>query len=64
VIALAAGGWLTVLSPLLMTFLLVRVSDKALLEKRLDGRPGYRAYVERTSGFIPWFPRKMKGRAS
>ena len=63
-IALAAGGWMTVLSPILMTFLLVRVSGKALLEKSLDGRPGYRAYVERTSGFIPWFPRKTKGRAS
>jgi len=63
-IALAAGGWLTVLSPILMTFLLVRVSGKALLEKSLNGRPGYRAYVARTSGFIPWFPRKTKGRAS
>lgn len=63
-IALAAGGWLTVFSPLLMTFLLVRVSGKALLEKSLDQRPGYREYIARTSGFIPWFPRTPKGKTS
>jgi steroid 5-alpha reductase family enzyme len=63
-IALAAGGWITVLSPLLMTFLLVRVSGKALLEKSMAQRPGYREYVESTSGFVPWFPRKAKGKAS
>ncbi len=57
-IALAAGGWITVLSPILMTFLLVRVSGKALLEKSMEQRPGYREYVETTSGFIPWFRRK------
>jgi steroid 5-alpha reductase family enzyme len=54
-IAAAAGGWITVFAPILMTFLLVRVSGKALLEKSLNGRPGYREYVETTSGFIPWF---------
>ena len=54
-IAAAAGGWITVFAPILMTFLLVRVSGNALLEKSLNGRPGYREYVETTSGFIPWF---------
>ena len=39
-IALAAGGWMTVFSPILMTFLLVRVSGKALLEKSMAQRPG------------------------
>ncbi len=38
-IALAAGGWITVLSPILMTFLLVRVSGKALLEKAWRSAP-------------------------
>jgi len=63
-IALAAGGWMTVLSPILMTFMLVRVSGKALLEKSMEKRPGYRNYIESTSGFIPWFPRNAKGRVS
>jgi steroid 5-alpha reductase family enzyme len=60
VYALAAstpGGWLTLLSPLLMTFLLVRVSGLTLLEESLKrSKPGYSAYVARTPAFFPWFP--------
>ncbi|MDA1184789.1 MAG: DUF1295 domain-containing protein [Acidobacteria bacterium] len=52
------GGWLTVLSPLLMTLLLVRVSGVTLLEDTLKAsKPGYREYIARTSAFVPWFPR-------
>jgi steroid 5-alpha reductase family enzyme len=52
------GGWLTVLSPALMTFLLVRVSGVTLLEQSLTAsKPGYRAYIARTPAFFPWFPR-------
>ena len=43
--------------PIVMTVLLTRVSGKDLLEKSMAERPGYREYVERTSGFIPWPPR-------
>jgi len=58
-IAAAAGGWWTAFSPLLMTFLLVRVSGVALLEKTLkETRPAYREYMETTPAFFPWFPRK------
>lgn len=58
-IALAAGGWWTVFSPLLMTALLLRVSGVALLEKTLrEEKPAYKEYIETTSEFIPWFPRK------
>ncbi len=60
-IALAAGGWWTILGPIIMTTLLVRVSGVALLEKTLkEERPGYKEYVESTSAFIPWFPRKRR----
>lgn len=59
--AAVAGGWWTVFSPLLMTALLLRVSGVALLEKTLTTtKPTYREYVETTSAFIPWFPRKRK----
>jgi steroid 5-alpha reductase family enzyme len=59
--ALAAGGWWAVFSPLLMTFLLVRVSGVAMLEKSLvDNKPGYREYMRRTSAFIPWVPKGKK----
>jgi steroid 5-alpha reductase family enzyme len=57
-IALSAGGWWTIFSPVIMTTLLLRVSGVALLEKTMDTRPGYKEYIESTSAFIPWFPRK------
>ena len=52
--ALAAGGWWSVLSPLLMTFLLLRVSGVTLLEKDIvERRPAYRDYMQRTNAFFP-----------
>jgi steroid 5-alpha reductase family enzyme len=58
-IAAAAGAFWTVLSPLLMTFFLLRVSGVTMLESSLvDRKPQYREYIETTSAFIPWFPRK------
>jgi steroid 5-alpha reductase family enzyme len=51
-------GWLTVLSPALMTYLLMRVSGVTLLEDGLKAsKPGYPEYITRTPGFLPWFPR-------
>jgi steroid 5-alpha reductase family enzyme len=42
-----------------MTLFLLRVSGVTLLEKTLaTTKPGYEEYVESTSAFIPWFPRK------
>ena len=59
--AAVAGGWWTVFSPILMTGMLLRVSGVTLLEKTLaTTKPGYREYVESTSAFIPWFPRKRR----
>jgi steroid 5-alpha reductase family enzyme len=56
--ASAPGGWLTLASPLLMTFLLLRVSGVTLLERGLvESKPGYADYIARTSSFIPWPPR-------
>ena len=57
-IALAADSWWTVFSPLLMTWLLVRVSGVAMLERDLQAsKPGYEAYAARTRAFIPWLPK-------
>jgi steroid 5-alpha reductase family enzyme len=51
------GVW-TVISPLIMTGLLMKVSGVALLEKTLiKTKPEYRDYVRRTNAFFPWFPR-------
>ena len=52
------GAW-TVLSPLVMTVLLMRVSGVALLERKLKKtRPEYAAYCRRVNAFLPWFPRR------
>jgi steroid 5-alpha reductase family enzyme len=58
-IALSTGSaWWSVAGPLVMSTLLIRVSGKGHLEKRMLARPGYAEYVERTSGFFPLPPRK------
>jgi len=58
-IALAAGGWWAVVSPLLMSFLLLRVSGVTLLEQDIgQRRPAYRDYIARTNAFFPGFPRE------
>lgn len=54
VIAMAAGSWWAILSPLLMSVLLLRVSGVTLLEKDIGvRRPGYAAYVASTNAFFP-----------
>ncbi|MFE2915702.1 DUF1295 domain-containing protein [Kitasatospora indigofera] len=55
-------GWATLLSPLLMTYLLVNGSGKPMLERQLSGsKPGWAEYVARTSGFVPLPPRRRGG---
>ncbi len=57
--ALATPGsvW-TIYSPILMTFLLLKVSGVGLLEKKLRrARSEYADYVETTNAFVPWFPK-------
>jgi steroid 5-alpha reductase family enzyme len=61
---IAAGRWpgaVTFFSPLLMLYFLYFRSGKAMLEKMMaKSRPGYREYMERTSGFIPLPPRRVR----
>jgi steroid 5-alpha reductase family enzyme len=45
------GGWAAVISPLTISTLLLRVSGVTMLEKK---------YANRTSAFLPWFPKKNK----
>jgi steroid 5-alpha reductase family enzyme len=53
-----SGAW-SVVSPVLMTVLLLKVSGVSLLEKDIsERRPGYREYIERTAAFVPWRPRR------
>ena len=53
------AGWFTILSPVVMTWLLAKGTGKPLLEKDMaQRRPEYADYVRRTSGFVPWPPRR------
>lgn len=59
-LATPGSGWV-VISPLLITFLLLKVSGVTLLEKTIvDSRPEYEEYRKSTSSFIPWFSKKEK----
>jgi len=60
-IALSAGAWWAIISPLLMTFLLLRVSGVALLEKEIsERRPAYVEYMSNTNAFFPGKPQALR----
>ena len=51
------AAW-TILSPIFLTWTLMKWSGAALLERGLKkSRPGYDDYIRRTSGFFPWPPK-------
>ena len=54
-------GWAGAVSPLLITFMLVKVSGVPMLEKKYAENPEFAAYARRTSKFVPWFPRRERG---
>jgi steroid 5-alpha reductase family enzyme len=58
-LALALGvPWWTIVSPIVMSVLLMKISGVPLLEASLRARrPGYAEYVRRTSAFFPRPPR-------
>lgn len=59
---IAAGtpwGVVTIFGPAIMTFMLLRVSGVAMLERTIGRRrPGYDEYIRRTSGFVPMPPKR------
>ncbi len=59
-VAVGSGAaWWTFIGPLLMSYLIVRVSGVKMLEADMaERRPAYREYMERTSAFFPLPPRK------
>jgi steroid 5-alpha reductase family enzyme len=52
------NGWAAIISPLTITFLLLKVSGVAMLEKKYAGNSEFAGYARRTSAFLPWFPKK------
>lgn len=59
IVACAAGAAWTAFAPLILTWMLLRVSGVALAERGIEARrPGYADYVARTSAFLPMPPRR------
>ena len=53
------GAWWSVISPVLLTFLLLKFSGVTMLEETIvDRRPAYREYITNTNAFIPGPPKK------
>ena len=53
-----SGGWMTIIGPLTITYLILFVSGIPMLEKTYQGNPEYDRYVLRTSCFFPKPPKK------
>lgn len=57
--ALNTGAWWAIVSPVIMTWLLLKFSGVVMLEETIvERRPGYRAYIETTNAFIPGPPKR------
>jgi len=52
------GGWMTIIGPLTITFLILKVSGIPLLEKKYVNNAAFQEYARRTSVFFPLPPRK------
>ncbi len=60
IFSIASGNYWQIVGSVLMTFLIIKVSGVSLLERSLnDQKPQYREYIQKTSAFLPWFPKKM-----
>ena len=63
------GIWLTtintpyfllgIIGPLVISFLILKVSGIPMLEKKYEGRHDFEEYKQRTNAFFPWFPKKI-----
>lgn len=54
----APYGWTSLIAPVVMAFLLMKLSGVPLLEAEMKQRkPGYADYVRSTSALIPWPPK-------
>lgn len=52
-------GWITLIAPCMITFLLVFVTGVPLMENALKNNAEYQEYKKRTSMLIPWFTKHV-----
>jgi steroid 5-alpha reductase family enzyme len=54
-------GYITIISPIVITYTLLRITGVTLMEKTIFGNNlEYKEYVATTSSFIPWFKKKIE----
>jgi steroid 5-alpha reductase family enzyme len=53
------NGRIAILSPLLISFLILRISGVTMREKKYAGNTEFEAYAKRTNAFFPWFPKMV-----
>lgn len=51
------GGYMSIIGPLTISFLILKVSGIPMLEKKYEGNPEFEAYKKRTSAFFPLPPK-------
>jgi len=54
-----SSGWFSIIGPLTITILILKISGIPLLEKRMAENPEFAEYKKRTSIFIPWPPKNF-----
>ncbi len=52
------GGWMGIIGPLTITFLILKVSGVPMLEKKMEENPDFAEYKKRVSIFFPLPPKK------
>jgi len=61
IVVSAPWGFLTIVSPLVITYTLLRLTGVTLMEQtEFSDNPEYQAYIRRTSAFVPWFPKSRQ----
>jgi steroid 5-alpha reductase family enzyme len=52
------GDWFSIVGPLTITFLILKVSGIPMLEKKMAENPDFAEYKSKTSVFLPRFPKR------
>lgn len=52
------GGWIALIGPITISFLIIRVSGIPMLEKKMASNPEFKDYKRRVSIFLPLPPKK------
>lgn len=51
------GAWMSVIGPVLISFLILRVSGIPMLERKMADHPEFAEYARSVNVFFPWFPK-------